>query len=112
VAATATAKNTGISARKMGLIIDMVRGKKVQDAMNILAFNPSPAAAQIAKVVKSATANAENEMVTRTADLKIVEIYANEGPRTVRFRARARGRGTRIHRRNSHVTVVVDQEAK
>jgi large subunit ribosomal protein L22 len=60
--------------------------------------------------VKSATANAENEMYARPSELRIIEVYANEGPRTVRFRARARGRGTRIIRRNSHVTVVLEEE--
>ena len=82
----------------------------VDDALNVLRFLPSPAAASVAKVVKSASSNAENELLSRAAELRIVEIYANEGQRTKRFRARARGRAARITRRNSHITVVVDEE--
>ena len=106
----ATATNTGISADKIKPIADLVRGKPVDEAMQTLQFLPSPAAARIAKVVRSAAANAESELLARTSDLSIVEIYANEGPRTKRFRARARGRAARITRRNSHITVVVDGE--
>ena len=71
---------------------------------------PSPAARRVAQVLKSAAANAENELVSRSTDLRVVEIYANEAPRTKRFRARARGRAARIIRRSSHITVVVDEE--
>jgi large subunit ribosomal protein L22 len=110
VAVRAIAKNTGISVKKLKPIVDMIRGKKVDEALNVLQFTPSPAAAQVAKVVKSAAANAENELLARTAALRIVAIYANEGPRLKRFRARARGRVARIIRRNSHITVVVDEE--
>ena len=70
----------------------------------------SPAAARVAKTVKSAASNAENELMARSEDLKIIEIYANEGPRLKRFRARARGRVGRINRRSSHITVVVEEE--
>ncbi len=110
MAVRAIAKNTGISVKKLKPIVDMVRGKKVDEALNVLKFTTSPAAAQVAKVVKSAAANAENELLARTADLRIVAIYANEGPRLKRFRARARGRVAQIIRRNSHITVVVDEE--
>ena len=108
--ATASAKNTGTSVKKLLPIVDLVRGKRLDEAMEILQFLPSPAAAQVAKVVKSAGANAENELLANTADLRVVEIYADEGPRLKRFRARARGRGARIVRRNSRITVVVDEE--
>ena len=106
----AISTNTGISVKKVMPIIDLVRGKSVEDALRVLRFLPSPVAARVAKVVKSAASNAENELMVRTSDLKIVEIYANEGPRLKRFRARARGRVARIIRRNSHITVVVDEE--
>ena len=106
----AVSTNTGISVKKVKPIIDLVRGKNVDDALQVLRFLPSPVAARVAKVVKSAASNAENELLARTSDLKIVEIYANEGPRLKRFRARARGRVARIIRRNSHITVVVDEE--
>ncbi len=110
MAVRATAVNTGISVKKIKPVADLVRGKGVEEALEMLQFLPSPVAAQVAKVVKSAAANAENELLTRTSDLRIVEIYADEGKRLKRFRARARGRMGRIIRRNSHITVVVDEE--
>ena len=110
MSATATAKNTGVSVKKVKPIADMVRGMAVDEALDILRFEPSPVAAQVAKVVKSAAANAENELLGRSSDLVITEIYANEGPSLKRFRARARGRMGRIIRRNSRITVVVDEE--
>ncbi len=106
----AVSTNTGISVKKVKPIIDLVRGKKVDDALQVLRFLPSPVAARVAKVVKSAASNAENELLARSSDLTIVEIFANEGPRIKRFRARARGRVAKIIRRNSHITVVVDEE--
>lgn len=106
----AVSTNTGISVKKVKPIIDLVRGKNVDDALLVLRFLTSPVAARVAKVVKSAASNAENELMARSSDLKIIEIYANEGPRLKRFRARARGRVARIIRRNSHITVVVDEE--
>ena len=107
----ATAKNTGISVKKLLPIVDMVRGKNVEKALEELAFLPSPAAAMVAKVVKSAASNAENDedMSAQPSDLEITEIYANEGPTLKRFRARARGRASRILKRSSHITVVVDE---
>lgn len=110
MAVTAKVKNTGISVRKAKPVVDLIRGKSVDEALQILRFMVSPVAAQVAKVVKSAAANAENELLVRTADLKIIKIYANEAPRIKRFRARARGRVGRIIRRSSHITVVVDEE--
>ena len=103
----AVSTNTGISVKKMKPIIDLVRGMPVDEAMRVLRFMPSPVAARVAKVVKSAAANAENELVGRSSDLRIIEIYANEGPRVKRFRARARGRVAQIIRRNSHFVGVV-----
>jgi large subunit ribosomal protein L22 len=106
---SATAKDTGVSVKKLLPILDLVRGKNVQDAMDTLEFLPSPAAALVARVVKSAASNAEEEIFARPADLTITKIYANEGPRLKRFRARARGRATQIIKRSSHITVVVDE---
>ncbi|MCH8061091.1 MAG: 50S ribosomal protein L22 [Chloroflexi bacterium] len=106
----AVSTNTGISVKKVKPIIDLVRGKNVDDALEVLRFITSPVAARVAKVVKSAASNAENELMARSSELKIIEIYANEGPRLKRFRARARGRVAQIIRRNSHITVVVDEE--
>ena len=106
----AISTNTGISVKKVKPIIDLVRGKNVDDALQVLRFLTSPVAARVAKVVKSAASNAENELMARSSDLQIIEIYANEGPRLKRFRARARGRVARIIIRNSHITFVVDEE--
>lgn len=107
--ARATAKNTGLSVKRVRPVVDMVRGMYVDEALNVLQFMPSPAARAVAKVVRSANANAESEILFGE-DLRIVDIFANEGPRTKRFRIRARGRTARITRANSHITVVVDQE--
>ena len=82
----------------------------VGEALTTLQFMQSPGAARVAKTVKSAASNAENELMARVEDLRITEIFANEGPRVKRFRARARGRVGRINRRSSHITVVVDEE--
>lgn len=109
MAATAIAKNTGVSVKKVKPIVDMVRGKPVEEALAVLRFMPSPVAAQVAKVVKSAAANAENELLGRRSELVITEIFADEGTSLKRFRARARGRVGRIIRRNSRITVVVDE---
>ena len=110
MAISATAKNTGVSVKKLLPIVDLVRGMRVEDALNTLDFMTSPAAGHVAKVVRSAAANAENELLVDGGDLTIVQVYANEAPRTKRVRARARGRMARIIRRSSHITVVVDEE--
>ena len=77
----------------------------------MLKFMTTPVAARVAKVLKSASANAENELLTQSSNLKIIETFANEAPTTKRFRARARGRSTRILRRNSDITVIVGEES-
>ena len=82
----------------------------MEESLQMLQFLPSPAAAQVANVVKSAAANAESELLAQRSDLRIVEIYADEGPQLKRFRARARGRAARIIKRDSKITVVVDEE--
>ena len=86
MAASAKAKNTGISVKKIRPIVDLVRGKKVDEALETLRFLPSPAAVRVAKVVKSASANAENEMLVRASDLRIVVIYADQATSLKRFR--------------------------
>lgn len=113
MAVTATTTNTGYSVKKVRRLLDLVRGRTVAEALNILEFMPSPIAAQVAKVVKSASANAENELVSSSPlEMRIVETYANMAPKLLRFKARARGRGTRIIRRSSHITVVIDGKDK
>ncbi len=106
----AVAKDTGISPRKVRLLVDMVRGKKVDEALTLLKFAPTPMARVVAKVVKSAVANAENNFQMDPADLRIVGIFADEARTLKRFRPRARGRASPILKRSSHITVVVAEE--
>ena len=105
-------KNTGIPARKMRRLVDMVRGKPVDEAMTLLKFAPSPSARIVAKVVKAATSDAENVYQIPSSELKIVSIFADEALTLKRYRAGARRRVKHILKRSSHVTVIVgDQEA-
>jgi large subunit ribosomal protein L22 len=106
----AVAKKIGISPRKVRLVLDLVRGKRVDEAMAILKFAPTPTARVVAKVVKSAAANAENNYQMTPADLKIVKIFADEAKMMRRFRPRSRGRASPILKRSSHITVVVAEQ--
>ena len=106
----AIAKDTGISPRKVRLLVDMVRGKKVEQALTILKFAPTPTARIVAKVVKSAAANAENNFQMSPSDLKITQIFADEARTLKRYRPRARGRVNHILKRSSHITVIVSEE--
>ena len=106
----AVAKDTGISARKVRLMVNMVRGKKVDEALSLLRFTPSPTARVVAKVIKSAAANAENNFQMSPSDLKVVRIFADEAPTLKRFRPRARGRVGPILKRSSHITVIVAEQ--
>ncbi len=106
----AITKNTGITPRKARLLVDMVRGKKVEQALDMLRFMPSPSARIVSKVIQSAAANAESVYQISTSDLKIVRIYADEAPTMKRYRARARGRAGAILKRSSHITVVVGEQ--
>ena len=106
----AIAKDTGISPRKVRLLVNIVRGKKVDEALNILRFASTPTARVVAKVVKSAAANAESNFEMNPSDLKIVKIFADEAPSLKRHRPRARGRVSPILKRSSHITVIVAEE--
>ena len=108
----AVAKDTGISPRKVRLLVDMVRGKRVDEALTMLKFASSPVARVVAKVVKSAAANAENNFQMDPSDLKIVKIFADEARTLKRLRPRARGRASRILKRSSHITVIVAEQEK
>ena len=106
----AVQKNTGVPASKVRPLVDMVRGKPVDEALTLLRFSPTPKAKLIAKVVQSAAANAENNFQMDPADLKIVSIFADEARTMKRFRPRARGRANPILKRSSHITVIVAEE--
>ncbi|TET18000.1 MAG: 50S ribosomal protein L22 [Dehalococcoidia bacterium] len=105
----AVAKDIGISPRKVRLLVDMVRGKRVDEALTMLKFTASPTARVVAKVVRSAAANAENNF-QMSPDLKIVSIFVDEARTLKRFRPRARGRASPILKRSSHITVVVAEQ--
>ena len=106
----ATARYVTTSPYKLRPIVDTVRGKKVDEALTILRFLRSPAARTVAKVVKSAAANAENNFEMTPADLRIVKIFVDEGRTLKRYRAGPRGRVKPILKRSSHITVVVEEE--
>ncbi len=106
----AIAKDTRVSPRKVRLLVDMVRGKGVDEALTMLRFTPSPTARVVAKVIKSAAANAENNFQMPPEDLKIVRIFADEAPTLKRFRPRSRGRASPILKRSSHITVIVAEQ--
>ncbi len=104
----AVARDVGISPRKVRLVIDMVRDKKVDEALTILKFLPTPSAKAVAKVIKSAAANAENNFQMSPTDLRISGIFADSGHTLKRFRPKARGRVSPILKRSSHITVFVE----
>ena len=105
----AIAKSLGASRKRLKHIIDLVRGQKVDDALNTLKLLPSPWAKSVAKVVQSAAANAENNMLMNRDELRIVQITADNAKPLKRFRPRARGRMGRVTKQSSHLTVVVDE---
>ena len=104
---SATLKQAHISAQKARLVADQVRGLPVEKALNLLIFSPKKAAAMVRKVLESAIANAEHNEGADIDELKVSAIYVDEARTMKRFRARAKGRGTRILKRNSHITVTV-----
>ena len=103
----ATAKYVRVAPRKARLVVDQIRNKSVEQALELLQFNNRTAAVPVAKVVNSAVANAENNHGMRGADLVIAKAYVDEGPTLKRFRPRAKGSASRINKRTSHITVVV-----
>lgn len=106
----AVAKNIQISPQKVRLVIDQVRGKRVNEALAILRFLPQGAANEVARVVRSAAANAEHNNDMDPDDLVIALAFADEGLKLKRFTARARGRPGPIIKRFSHITIVVEEK--
>ncbi len=103
----ATLKNVRISAQKCRLVADQIRGVPVEQALQTLAFSRKRSAAIIKKVLESAIANAEHNEGADIDELKVSRIYVDEGATHKRFRARAKGRGNRILKRTSHISVLV-----
>jgi large subunit ribosomal protein L22 len=103
-------RDAPISPKKARLILDLVRGKKVDEAMALLRFLPSPHAKIVAKAVRSAAANAENNYSLQPRDLRVKQAFAGDGIRLRRLIPRARGRGDIKRRRRCNITIVVEEE--
>lgn len=110
VEAKAIARHIRISSRKVNIVLDLIRGKNTGEAFAILKHTPKSASVILEKILKSAVANAENNFDMNADKLYISEAYATQGPTLKRFRARAQGRGTRILKRTSHITMAVKEK--
>ncbi len=108
----AMAKSIGASQKRLKPILDLVRGRRVDDALNTLGLLPSPWARTVAKVVQSAASNAENNMLMDRDALRITRITADQAKPLKRFRPKARGRMGRVTKRSSHLIVEVDEEGE
>jgi large subunit ribosomal protein L22 len=106
----ATLRYARVSPQKCRLVADVIRGKSVDEAIRTLTFSPKKSARIVKKVLESAIANAEHNHGADIDELKVSMIEVNEAPTLRRYRARAKGRGTRIIKRNSHITINVGDE--
>jgi large subunit ribosomal protein L22 len=107
---SAKLKFARLSPQKTRLVVDMVRGKDVQEALNILKFSPQRPADIVAKVMRSAVANAEQKGVEDVDRLFVKAVFVDQGPVLKRFMPRAQGRATKIRKPTSHITVVLDEK--
>ena len=107
---SAHAKYVRISSSKVKIVIDLIRGKSVDDAVAILQFTPKAASPVLLKVLNSAIANAVNNSELDRKSLFVAEVYANPGPTLKRFVARSRGSASPILKRTSHISVVLDKK--
>lgn len=105
--AKATLKYARISARKVKIVADLIRGKSVDEALAILKFAPKSSAPVLEKLLNSAIANAENNHFMNRSNLYVAEVYANQGPTLKRIRPAAKGSAVRIRKRTSHITIVL-----
>ena len=103
--AVATLKNARISARKVKIVADLIRGKDAKEALAIVKFTPKASSEIIEKLLKSAIANAENNHGMKSNNLYVAEIYANQGPTMKRIRPAAKGSAVRMRKRTSHITI-------
>ncbi len=106
----AIARYVRISSSKVGIVADLIRGKKADDALAILMYTPKAAAPVMEKLLLSAIANAENNLSMDRGSLYVAEVYANPGPTLKRYVARSRGSASPMLRRTSHITIVLDQK--
>ena len=100
-----------ISPQKVRMMVGAVKGKRVEDGLNTLKFMPQKAAYIVEKIIRSAVANADQNMDIDIDSMVIRNIIADQGPTLKRFRARARGRGTRILKRTAHITVILAEDS-
>jgi len=107
----AVLKHVRISAQKVQRIIHSVKGKSAESALNMLKFMPQKSAGILSKIMQSAVANAEHNHGLDVDSLVVNNVLADQGPTLKRFRARARGRGSRILKRTAHITVVLAEKA-
>ncbi|MCJ7689595.1 MAG: 50S ribosomal protein L22 [Clostridiaceae bacterium] len=107
--AKAIAKYVRTSSMKIGIVLDLIRGKNVNEAFAILQYTPKNAAEVVTKVLKSAVANAENNLNLDVTRLYVSNAYAGQGPTLKRFRPRAQGRAYRIQKKSSHITIMVTE---
>ncbi len=98
-----------VSAQKARLVVDMVRGKKVEDALNTIRFLNKKTAELLTKLINSAVSNASNQSNVNIDKLYIKEIYVNQGPVLKRFRPRAQGRAFGVRKKTSHINLVLDE---
>ena len=105
----ADARYIRISSRKVKIVIDLIRGKKVDEALAILMYTPKSAAPVVEKLLRSAIANAENNLGMDHESLYVAEVFANQGPTLKRYWVRSHGRADTILKRTSHITVVLDE---
>jgi len=106
----ASGKYVRVSPRKVQIVIDLIRGKQVDDALAILMYTPKAAAPVVEKLLISAIANAENNLEMDRQSLFVAEVFANQGPTLKRFWARSHGRADLIKKHTSHITIVLDQK--
>ena len=108
--AKATLRYARISSRKVKIVADLIRGKKVDEALAIVKFTPKASSEILEKLLKSAIANAENNHGMNRGNLIVSEIYANQGPTLKRIRPAAKGSAVRIRKRTSHITIVLKEK--
>lgn len=106
----ATAKYIRVTPRKVKIVVDLIRGKQVDQALAILAYTPKSAAPYVEKLLNSAIANAENNLEMDRSSLYVAEAYANQGPTLKRYWARSHGRADMIKKHTNHITIVLDQK--
>ena len=106
----ATVKYVRVAPRKAKIVVDLIRGKQVDQALAILMYTPKSAAPVVEKLLNSAIANAENNLEMDRASLYVAEVYANQGPTLKRYWARSHGRADMIKKHTSHITIVLDQK--